>query len=63
MSLLDTVMKSWVLRSNIRSKEHFLLLDGPKGGLDVGIFSGGWLGRRTRFGLRSKWGVEEVRVE
>ena len=39
--LLDKVTKSGILRSNIRSKGYFLLLDGPKDGLEVGIVSGG----------------------
>ena len=43
MALLDKVTKSYVLRSNIGSKGYLLLLDGPKGGLEVSIVSrGGW---------------------
>jgi len=41
--LLDKVMKSTVLRCNIRSKRYLLLLNGPKGGLEVSIISGGRL--------------------
>ena len=58
MALLDKVTKGGVLRSNIGSKGYLLLLDGPKGGSDVDIVSGGWLGRRTTSGLGSKWGEE-----
>ena len=56
MVLLDKVMKSGVLRSNIGSNGYLLLLDGLKGGLEVGIVSGGWLGGRTWSDLISKWG-------
>ena len=41
VALLDKVMKSGVLRGNVGSKENLLLLDGPKGGLEVSIVSGG----------------------
>jgi len=51
MALLDKVMKSGILRSNICSKGYLLLLDGPKGGLEVGMVSRGWLGGRIRSGL------------
>ena len=40
-ALLDKVTKSSVLRRNICSKGYLLLLDGPKGGLEVGIVSWG----------------------
>jgi len=56
MALLDKVMKSGILRSNICSNGHLLLLDRPKGGLEVSIVSGGWLGGRTRSSLTSKRG-------
>jgi len=39
MKLLDKVTKSGILRSNIGSKGYLLLLDGPKGGLEVGILN------------------------
>ena len=56
MALLDKVIKSGVLRSNIAAKEYLLLLDGLKVELEVDIISGGWLGRRTRSGMTRKWG-------
>ena len=37
VALLDKVMKSSVLRSNISSKRYLLLLDRPNGGLEVSI--------------------------
>ena len=45
---LDKVMKSGILRSNINSKGHLLLLDGPNGGLDFFKVSGGRSVGRTR---------------
>jgi len=62
MALLDKVMKSGVLRSNIGSKGYLLLLDGPKGSLEVSIVNGSWLGRRTRSNLTSKWGERGCRL-
>ena len=53
---LGEVTKSGVLRCNIGSKGHLLLLNGTKGGLEVGIGSGGWSGVGTKSGLTSKWG-------
>jgi len=53
MALLDKVMKSGILMSNIGTKGYLHLLDGPKDGLEVGIVSGGWLRRRTGFDLTS----------
>ena len=41
MALLDNVTKSNILRSNIGAKGYLLLLDGPKGRLEVSIVSGG----------------------
>ena len=56
VSLLDKIMKSSILRCNVGSKGHLLLLNGPKGGLEVSIVSRGWLGGRTRFGLTRRRG-------
>jgi len=53
--LLNKATKNGVLRGNIGSK-RYLLLNGPKGGLDICIVSGGRLGARTRSDLISKWG-------
>ena len=49
--LLDKVTKSVVLRSNICSKGHLLILNEPKGGLEVSRVSLGWLGGRTKTGV------------
>jgi len=49
--LLDKVMKSSNLKNNICSKGHLLLLNRPKGGLEVSIVSFGWSGGRTRTGV------------
>ena len=54
--LLNKVTKSAILRCNIGSKGHLFLLNGPNGGLKVGIISGRWVGRGTTSSLRSKWG-------
>ena len=51
MALLEKVPKSSVLRSNISSEGHLLLLDRPKGVLEVDIVSRGWFRGRTRSGL------------
>ena len=48
MALLS---KSSVLRSNISSKEYLFILNGPKGGLQAGIVSRGWVRGRVRSGL------------
>ena len=54
IALLDKVTKSGILRSNISAKGYLLLLDEPKGGLEVDLVSGGWLGRRTRSSMTRK---------
>jgi len=43
MPFLDKVTKGGILRGNIGSKGHLLLLNGPKGGLEVYTVSGGRL--------------------
>ena len=55
VALMDKVRKSDVLRSNIGSKGCLLLLDGPKGGLEVSIVSRESFGGRTKSSLTSKW--------
>ena len=55
MPLLNKVTKSSIVRGNTGSRGHWLLLNGPKGGLEVGVVSKEWLGRGTRSGLTSKW--------
>lgn len=54
VAFLDKVMKSGVLRGNIGSMGHLLLLNGPAGGLEVYIVGGGRLGGGTRSSLISK---------
>ena len=54
--LLNKVTKSGVLRGNVGSKGQLLLLNGPKGGLDICIVSRGKFRGGTRFGLTSEWG-------
>jgi len=39
--LLNKVTKNGILKGNIGLKGHLLLLNGPKGGLEIGIVSGG----------------------
>jgi len=48
MALFNKVTKSGALRSNISSKGGLLFLNGPKGGLQVGIVSRGWLRGKAR---------------
>ena len=48
MALLHKITKSGVLRSNISSKGQLLLLNGPKGGLEVNIVSRWWLEGKAR---------------
>ena len=51
MALLGKVMKRGILRSNINSEGHVLILNGPKGCLSVSIVSRWWLRGRARSGL------------
>ena len=51
MALLDKVPKSGALGSNKSSKGNLLLLNGPKGVLEVRIVRRDWLRRRTRSSL------------
>ena len=44
MPFFYIVTKNGILRGNIGLKGHFLLLNGPKGGLDFFIVCEGWLG-------------------
>ena len=50
-ALLDKVPKSSILRRNISLEGHLLLLDGPKGILEVGMVSRGWLRERNKSDL------------
>jgi len=58
VALLNKVPKSSVFISNKSSEEHLLLLDGPKGVLEIGIVRRGWLRGITGFGLtRMRGGI------
>ena len=51
VALLDKVPKSGALRSNILSEGNLLILNRPKGVMEVRIVRWGWLRGITRSGL------------
>ena len=51
VALLDKVPKSGSLKRNKHSGGNLLLLNGPKGVLNIRIVTRGWLRGRTRYGL------------